>query len=207
MFCWRFSINHGCSRQRKRNVVTLERKLEVIKELESSKSQHVADLFEISKSTISNIWNNRKKIQNHVTSAEDSSLAKKRCIVRNSQYPLLDDAINIWFIQMRLKGAPVPSCVIQLEKKLLNFLKACIQMQRKENSKKFLTGLKNSIAGMECGSSLCVESRSQLTSPKSSHFERSWRLMEMEELTTRARLAFSFPMWWQRKDGEKLQKK
>ena len=101
--------------KRKQNPVTLERKLEVIKELESGRSQRVvADLlFEIPKSTIGGIWNNREKIQNHVTSAEDSSLAKKRCIVRNSQYPLLDDAMNIWFVQMRSKGAAVPSCLIQ----------------------------------------------------------------------------------------------
>ena len=121
--------------EQKRNVFTLERKRKWIKELECSKSEHVvAALFEIPYSTIGDFWNNREKIQNHVRFAEDSSLAKKKCTAHNSQCPLLDDAINIWFVQMRSKGAAVPSCIIQ--GKLLKCVKACIQTQRKENSER-----------------------------------------------------------------------
>ena len=56
----------GAPGKRKRSVITLERKLEVIKELENGRSQRVVAaslLFEIPESIIGNIWNNRKKIQ------------------------------------------------------------------------------------------------------------------------------------------------
>ena len=80
-------------KKRKRSVVTIGTKLEVIEAIEKGKSQRrVADLFEIAKSTVADIWKDREKLKNFVSTADVPSLAKKKCIVRESQFPLLDDA-------------------------------------------------------------------------------------------------------------------
>ena len=101
-------------KKRKRSVVTIETKLEIIEAIEKGKSQRrVAELFEIAKSTVADIWKDREKLKNFVSTADVLSLAKKKCIVRESQFPLLDDALSVWFTQLRGRGAPVPGAVIQ----------------------------------------------------------------------------------------------
>ena len=72
---------------RKRRVLTLEKKLEVVQELKNEKSQRlVATLYSIPKSTVSHIWKDREKIEHYVSSSECSSFAKRRCIVREANF-------------------------------------------------------------------------------------------------------------------------
>ena len=79
------------------SVLSLEKKIEIIREIEKGKSQHrVAEIFELPKSTIEDIWKDREKISWDVFGAEDPTVAKRRCIVRESQFPLLDDALSVW---------------------------------------------------------------------------------------------------------------
>ena len=57
--------------KRKRSVVTLEVKLQIIAELKEGKSQRlVAELYNIPKSTIADIWKAREKIEMHVSANE-----------------------------------------------------------------------------------------------------------------------------------------
>ena len=70
-------------------------------------------MFEIAKSTVADIWKDREKLKNFVSTADVLSLAKRKCIGRESQFPLLDDALSVWFTQLRGRGAPVPGAVIQ----------------------------------------------------------------------------------------------
>ena len=78
--------------------MTNETKLEIIEAIEKGKSQRrVTELFEIAKSTVADIWKDREKLKNFVSTADVPSLAKRKCIVRESQFPLLDDALSVWF--------------------------------------------------------------------------------------------------------------
>ena len=99
---------------RKRRVLTLEKKLEVIQELKNGKSQRlVRTLYSIPKSTVADIWKDREKIERYVISSDCSSLAKRRCILREANFAKVDEACYVWFLQQRSKGAPVTGPILQ----------------------------------------------------------------------------------------------
>ena len=99
-------------------MVTLEMKIEIIKNLRLGKSQRlVADL---PKSTVSDIWKIRERILEHVSSSDCPGVAKKRCIVREATFSKVDEACYIWFLQQRSKGAAVSGPIVQ-QKALLLF--------------------------------------------------------------------------------------
>ena len=102
-------------RKRKRHVLSLATKLDIIAELEKGISQRVlADKFDVAKSTVSDISRDRVKIKEYVSSAEaPGSFAKKRHIMRRSHFGKLDKAIHMWFIQERSRGAPVSGPLLQ----------------------------------------------------------------------------------------------
>ena len=57
--------------KRKRNVLSLERKLDIIAQVRKGKLQRaVAKLFDAAKSTVGDIWKNREKIERHVLRTE-----------------------------------------------------------------------------------------------------------------------------------------
>ena len=94
--------------KRKRSVLTLEKKLEIIAELRKGKSQRLASMqFGVPKSTVRDVWKDRDKIEAHLSASGNPSFAKKRCIVREPQFDKLDQACYLWFQQQRFKGAPV----------------------------------------------------------------------------------------------------
>ena len=52
---------------RKRSVLTLEKKLDLIQEMKKGKSQrYVLELYKVPKSTVGDIWKEREKIENYV---------------------------------------------------------------------------------------------------------------------------------------------
>ena len=111
------------SKKRKHQAISLELKLNIIAELLKGKSQRlVSDIFQLSKSTINDIWRQREKIEQHITSCDNPTLVKKRCIVRHVYFPELDKVCHIWFLQQRSKSAPVSGPILQ-EKSLQLFPK------------------------------------------------------------------------------------
>ena len=93
--------------KRKRSVMSLEKKLDIITQIRQGRSQRaVADGFGVAKSTVGDIWKNREKIEIHVSAGTNPAFAKKRCIVRDAHFHKLDEACYIWFQQQRAKGAP-----------------------------------------------------------------------------------------------------
>lgn len=77
----------------KRSVITLETKLEVITMLKEGKSQRsVSASLNIPKSIVADIWKQRVKIEDHVSSSDCPASVKKRCIVREGQFEQLDKA-------------------------------------------------------------------------------------------------------------------
>ena len=100
--------------KRKRSVMSLEKKLDIITQIRQGRSQRaVADGFGVAKSTVGDIWKNREKIEIHVSASTNPAFAKKRCIVRDAHFHKLDEACYIWFQQQRAKGAPVSGPLLQ----------------------------------------------------------------------------------------------
>ncbi len=101
--------------KRKRTVLTLEKKLEILKPLEKGLSQRVvAEKFGVPKSSVADIWKGRQKIQDAITSSESPAFSnKKRCIIRPPKFDLVDEACWRWFSQQRSKGAPVSGVLLQ----------------------------------------------------------------------------------------------
>ena len=78
--------------QRKRTLITLEKKLQVIAEVQNGKSQRlVAETLGVPKSTVSNIWKERETIEANISASSNLSYAKKCCIGRDAHFQKLDD--------------------------------------------------------------------------------------------------------------------
>ena len=77
--------------KRKRSVMSLEKKLDIITQIRQGRSQRaVADGFGVAKSTVGDIWKNREKIEIHVSASTNPAFAKKRCIVRDAHFHKLE---------------------------------------------------------------------------------------------------------------------
>ena len=64
--------------KRRRYVLTLEKKIEIIREIEKGKSQRrVAEIFKLPKSTVGDIWKDREKTSCHVFGAEDPTVVRE----------------------------------------------------------------------------------------------------------------------------------
>ena len=100
--------------KRKRSMVTLETKMEIVCELQKGNSQRVvAERFGVAKSTVGDIWKYRQKIEDCISSSESLVYAKKRCVVREPKFEFVDSACWKWFCQQRAKGAPVSGVLLQ----------------------------------------------------------------------------------------------
>ena len=114
-------MSNSVLQKRKRSVATLDTKMKIIGEVKEGSSQKfVADKYGVAKSTVSDIWKDREKIENSMSSVDSVTLSKKRCIVRQLKFDLVDSACWQWFCQQHLKGAPV-SGVLLLERARLFF--------------------------------------------------------------------------------------
>ena len=79
--------------KRKRSVVSLEKKLDIIAQIREGKSQRlVAEHFGVPYSTVGNIWKSREKIETNVTASSNPAFAKKHCIVRDAHFQSLHEA-------------------------------------------------------------------------------------------------------------------
>ena len=68
-----FASTEMATSKQRRSVLILEKKVEIIREIEKGKSQPcVAELFELPKSSVGDIWKDREMISYHVFGAEDA---------------------------------------------------------------------------------------------------------------------------------------
>ena len=100
--------------KRKRAVLTLENKLEIVQSLEKGASQRViGEKFGAAKPTIADIWKDHQKISDAVSASEAPAFVnKKRCIIRPAKFDLVDEACWKWFCQQRSRGAPVSGVLL-----------------------------------------------------------------------------------------------
>ncbi|XP_037360093.1 jerky protein homolog-like [Talpa occidentalis] len=106
------------SGKRKRVVLTIKDKLDIIKKLEDGgSSKQLAGLYGIGETTVRDIRKNKEKIITYASSSDSTSLLAKRKSMKPSMYEELDRAMLEWFNQQRARGNPVsgPLCAKRAE--------------------------------------------------------------------------------------------
>ncbi|KAK2498104.1 hypothetical protein MC885_021261, partial [Smutsia gigantea] len=104
--------------KRKRVVLTIKDKLDIIKKLEDGgSSKQLAVIYGIGETTVRDIRKNKEKIITYASSSDSTSLLAKRKSMKPSMYEELDRAMLEWFNQQRAKGNPIsgPICAKRAE--------------------------------------------------------------------------------------------
>lgn len=110
--------------KRKRALLSVADKLQVCDEVRKGLSYaRVSDKFSIGKSTVRDIVKSEEKLRCFQSQLQDEDWSKRRCIVRLADFPDVDKAVCLWFVQERSAGTPVSGPALmakaqQLYKKL-----------------------------------------------------------------------------------------
>ena len=91
--------NDDVPRKRKKTVITLQTKLKrVDKVKKGSRKGCFVEKYSIAKSIIGDIWKDHQRlIQDSFSSTESPAVAKKRCIIREPRFELVDSVCWQWF--------------------------------------------------------------------------------------------------------------
>ncbi|XP_069852903.1 jerky protein homolog-like [Dipodomys merriami] len=106
------------SGKRKRVVLTIKDKLDIIRKLEDgAPPKRLAAAYGIGETTVRDIRKNKEKIISYASSSDSTSLLAKRKSMKPSMYEELDRAMLEWFNQQRARGRPVsgPICAKRAE--------------------------------------------------------------------------------------------
>lgn len=104
--------------KRKRNVLTIEQKLEILNKREKGESvASLSRIYEVGKQTIRDIIKNKVKLQNFITQSDSFKNISARKSLKGSTFQQLDEALSKWFLQKRSEGVPIsgPMCAKQAE--------------------------------------------------------------------------------------------
>lgn len=95
--------------KRKRNVLTIEKKLEIIKELNKGVSAvTLSGQFQVPRTTINDIKKNADHIQKFASQMEThDGQPKQRKTMKKAANEALDEALYLWFVQKRSEGIPL----------------------------------------------------------------------------------------------------
>ena len=92
--------------KRKRVVLSINDKLEVLSLLDKSVSRSViCEKFGIGKSTVSDIWKNRDKVRAFKKDMVEMGMTRKAKVMRVSNNQKLDSALYVWFKQEDRRGS------------------------------------------------------------------------------------------------------
>lgn len=107
------------SEKRKRVVLTIQKKLEIINKMEegSTGTRNLALLYNVGETTIRDIWKKKDKIIQFASSSDSAKGLSKRKAMKMSTYAELDEAMLQWFQQKRAEGTQVsgPICAKQAQ--------------------------------------------------------------------------------------------
>lgn len=97
--------------KRKHVTLTLEKKAEILRQLESGCSfTSLAVRFNVGKSTISDIKKKKNEILRYVSRTEKGPGTRKT--MRNAEFSDVEDAVYTWFLQQRARHAPISEAII-----------------------------------------------------------------------------------------------
>lgn len=113
------------SEKRKRVVLGLNQKLDIIKRLRNGETAtSIAQVFGVGRTTVNDIKRNSEKIEQHVSKMQTTDAdVKTRKTMKPAKYEELDSVMYQWFIQSRSQGVPLSGPIImakavQMNKKL-----------------------------------------------------------------------------------------
>lgn len=100
--------------KRKRNVVSIETKLEIIKELKKGATTVALNTkYGMPRQTISDLKKNADEIEKFASQMESLDIGKKkRKTMKKSPHEVLDTALYVWFVQKRSEGIPLSGPLI-----------------------------------------------------------------------------------------------
>ena len=102
--CVATTITCAAKPKRKRTVLSIEDKVAIIKQLESSSARVIAELYGVAKSTISDIKKNRDKILHFKQETCDMGMSKKAKVMKLGDDAQHDKGVYLWFKQKRTRN-------------------------------------------------------------------------------------------------------
>ncbi|OWK06919.1 hypothetical protein Celaphus_00018622, partial [Cervus elaphus hippelaphus] len=107
-----FKISDTMLGKRKRVVLTIKDKLDIIKKLEEGISfKKLSVVYGIGESTVRDIKKNKERIINYANSSDPTSGVSKRKSMKSSTYEELDRVMIEWFNQQKTDGIPVSGTI------------------------------------------------------------------------------------------------
>ena len=97
---------------KRRKVLTIDEKISIIKELETSTGRVVADRYGVATSTISDIKKNREKILRFKHDMSDMGMSRKAKVMKLGHDAQHDKAVYVWFKQKRMEGMPISGPIL-----------------------------------------------------------------------------------------------
>lgn len=101
------------SNNRKRNVLTMEKKVEILSKLDKGEtSVSLARFYNIGKATVTDIKKNRDAILAFALKIENGDGVKKRKVMKRAKNQDLEKAMEMWFIQKMSSNEPISGAQI-----------------------------------------------------------------------------------------------
>ena len=112
----------GKGEKRKRVVLSLEKKLEIVERLKRGHTQsQVSAEFGVGASTVSNIWKQRDDLKKFVAETTVYKAAKQRKILRGAKNEVVDGAVYLWFQQERSsRKTPISGDILMEKARIFN---------------------------------------------------------------------------------------
>ena len=104
--------------KRKKVVLSIQEKLELIKKIENGASKKQMSLqYGIGESTVRDIFKQKDKLMQFASTSDNSSSMKKRKTMKTSTYEELDAALLEWVSQVRSEGTPISGPIVAAKAK------------------------------------------------------------------------------------------
>jgi hypothetical protein len=100
------------SRKRRRVVLTIDQKVEILQLLETSSRTAIAAKYGVGKTTITDIKRNKDKIIGFKREMTDMGMTRPAKIMKVGNDTELDKAIYMWFQQKRMEGMPMSGAML-----------------------------------------------------------------------------------------------
>ena len=109
--------------KRRRTVLSIEDKVAIIKQLESSSANVIAERYGVGKSAVSDIKKNRDKILHFNQEMRNMGISKKVKVMKVGDDKQHDKTVYLWVKQKQLEGVPISGPIlcekaVQLHKKM-----------------------------------------------------------------------------------------
>lgn len=109
-----FKMSEKRGVKRKRNVLTIQDKLDIIDRLErGEKAVNIAAEMNIGKTTVSDIKSQKEKLINFAVTMQTSKGTTGRKTMKPSSDEMRDKAIYAWFVQLRTKGVTISGPILK----------------------------------------------------------------------------------------------